>query len=220
MPVYFKLLDKINDETKQYIKLEKYDINDDEILVVLDKLESAPVYILSKKELKICSLLYAMTFDDPDFKFDKNPIPINGATDQTSFELICVFLNHYSNNLPQNENDLIENDFPILPKPLDGRIEDIHMSDWYKDFLFKHILSQEIQNIVEPDKIVCLQNTTILANFLNIKPLVELLCATIASIIKEKKSPEQLRYIFTLDDDFTDEEKKQNEQEINNMQSK
>ena len=43
------------------------------------------------------------------------------------------------------------------------------------------------------------------ANYMDIKPLLDLTCAKVASMIKNK-SPEQIRKTFNIQNDFTPEE--------------
>lgn len=46
------------------------------------------------------------------------------------------------------------------------------------------------------------------ANYLNIKNLLDLTCQTVADMIKSK-SPEEIRKIFNITNDFTDEEEEE-----------
>jgi S-phase kinase-associated protein 1 len=46
------------------------------------------------------------------------------------------------------------------------------------------------------------------ANYMEIKPLVDLTCATVASLIKGK-TPEEIRKTFSITNDFTAEEEDQ-----------
>jgi len=50
------------------------------------------------------------------------------------------------------------------------------------------------------------------ANYLDIKPLLDLGCAYVASMIKGK-TPEQIRQMFNIENDFTPEEEAQIKQE-------
>ena len=46
------------------------------------------------------------------------------------------------------------------------------------------------------------------ANYMDIRPLMDLACAKVASIIKGK-SPEEIRKVFNIQNDFTPEEEAQ-----------
>jgi S-phase kinase-associated protein 1 len=77
-----------------------------------------------------------------------------------------------------------------IEKPLKGKIEDV-ICDWDKKFL-------EIDQSLLIELIMA-------ANYLNIKDLLDLTCAKVASMIKGK-SPEQIREMFGIENDFTPEE--------------
>ncbi len=68
------------------------------------------------------------------------------------------------------------------------------VQQWYADFIS-----------VEQD---VLFELILAANFMDIKPLLDLACATVASLIKGK-SPEQIRDQFNIVNDFTPEEEAQ-----------
>jgi S-phase kinase-associated protein 1 len=67
------------------------------------------------------------------------------------------------------------------------------VQDWYANFVGNGI-DQEV-----------LCELTIAANSLDIKPLLDLTCATVASMIKGK-TPEEIRETFNIVNDFTPEE--------------
>jgi len=77
-----------------------------------------------------------------------------------------------------------------IEKPLKGKIEDV-ISDWDQKFI-------EIDQSLLIELIMA-------ANYLNIKDLLDLTCAKVASMLKGK-SPEQIREMFGIENDFTPEE--------------
>jgi len=86
------------------------------------------------------------------------------------------------------------NDYKPPPKPLTtNKISDL-TSEWYAKFMtqFDHETLFEI---------------ILGANFMNIKPLLDLSCATVASMIKGK-TPEEIRTTFNIVNDFSPEEEK------------
>lgn len=78
-----------------------------------------------------------------------------------------------------------------IEKPLKSSNINEVVQEWYADFVN---VDQEI-----------LFELINAANFMDIKPLLDLTCATIASMIKEK-TPEEIRRHFNIEYDFTDEE--------------
>lgn len=68
------------------------------------------------------------------------------------------------------------------------------VQDWYANFV---ALDQET-----------LFELILAANYMDIKPLLDLTCATVASLIKGK-SPEDIRRQFNIINDFTPEEEAQ-----------
>lgn len=68
------------------------------------------------------------------------------------------------------------------------------VQDWYSNFI---AVDQEI-----------LFELILAANYMDIKPLLDLTCATVASMIKGK-SPEDIRKTFNIVNDFTPEEEAQ-----------
>jgi len=99
---------------------------------------------------------------------------------------VIEYVKHHHNN----KADEIE-------KPLKGKIEDV-ISKWDKAFL-------EIDQSLLIELIMA-------ANYLNIKDLLDLTCAKVASMIKGK-TPEQIRKTFNIQNDFTPEEEEAVRQE-------
>jgi S-phase kinase-associated protein 1 len=69
------------------------------------------------------------------------------------------------------------------------------VQEWYASFI--HTTEQEV-----------LFDLVLAANYMDIKPLLDLCCAKVASLIKGK-SPEDIRKTFNIVNDFTPEEEAQ-----------
>lgn len=65
------------------------------------------------------------------------------------------------------------------------------VAEWYANFI---ALEQEV-----------LFSLILAANIMNVQPLLDLSCATVASMIKGR-TPEEIRAIFNITNDFTAEE--------------
>lgn len=86
---------------------------------------------------------------------------------------------------------------PLLPrnmKPLKSSNMSEVVQDWYANFAN---VEQEV-----------LFELILAANYMDIKPLLDLTCATVASMIKGK-TPEEIRKTFNIVNDFTPEEEAQ-----------
>jgi S-phase kinase-associated protein 1 len=66
-----------------------------------------------------------------------------------------------------------------------------HVQEWYANFVY-----------IDQEKLFEL---ILAANFMDIKPLLDLTCAAVASLIKGK-TPEEIRKTFNIVNDFTPEE--------------
>ena len=87
-----------------------------------------------------------------------------------------------------------DNAAPEIEKPLrSNNLNDV-VSDWYANFVN---LDQEV-----------LFELILAANFMDIKSLLELACAKVASLIKGKTIPETRKF-FNIENDFTPEEEAQ-----------
>uniref|UniRef100_A0A7S3HQT9 S-phase kinase-associated protein 1 n=1 Tax=Spumella elongata TaxID=89044 RepID=A0A7S3HQT9_9STRA len=96
---------------------------------------------------------------------------------------VIEFTKHYKEE-PMNE----------IEKPLKSANMAEVVQEWYSNFI---AVDQEI-----------LFELILAANYMDIKPLLDLTCATVASMIKGK-SPEDIRKTFNIVNDFTPEEEAQ-----------
>jgi len=97
---------------------------------------------------------------------------------------VLEYCQHYKNDNP-----------PEIEKPL----KSTNMIDVVPEFDAKYI---DLENLEEIFEII------LAANYLDIKSLLDLSCAKIASLIKGK-TPEEIRKTFNIQNDFTPEEENQ-----------
>jgi S-phase kinase-associated protein 1 len=105
---------------------------------------------------------------------------IVGKANSRVLSKVLEFCNHY----------IVE---PI-EKPLRSANMREVVQDWYADFV---TIEQEV-----------LFELILAANYMDITPLLDLSCATVASMIKDK-TPEEIRITFNIVNDFTPEEEAQ-----------
>ena len=142
-------------------------------------------YKLLREAAKMSGLIKDMLEDQPEGEQTVIPVPnVSGRT----LKYVLEYVEHHYNN----KADPIE-------KPLKTKIEDV-VSEWDKAFLFTDLVKNHDEKQHE-----LLIDVIMAANFLNIKDLLDLTCATVASMIKGK-TPEQIRTLFNIENDFTPEE--------------
>lgn len=124
------------------------------------------------------------TFEEEYEEQIKIPIP---NVESKIFQKVLEYCEYHFDKIPS-----------IIEKPLKKKIEDV-ICDWDKKFL-------ELDKSFLIDLIMA-------ANYLNIKSLLELLCAKISSMI-QGKTPEQIRKEFYIKNDFTPEEELKIKDEI------
>ena len=133
---------------------------------------------VAKKVILMSGLIKDMLEEDEQDEGDIPTIPVPNV-DAGPLVKVLDYCKHHWNN----KADEIE-------KPLKGKIEDV-VCDWDKKFL-KMDQSLLIELIMA-------------ANYLNIKDLLDLTCAKVASMIKGK-SPEQIREMFGIENDLSESE--------------
>lgn len=140
---------------------------------------------VSREAAKMSGLLKDMLEDHPGGACTVIPVcNVDGRT----LEYVVEYMEYHVNHRPN----------PI-EKPLRGKIDAV-ICDWDKNFLYRDLVrgGDEKQHQVLIDVIMA-------ANFLNVKDLLDLTCATVASMIKGKTT-EQMRTLFNIRNDFSPEE--------------
>eukprot|EP00540_Astrosyne_radiata_P022412 CAMPEP_0116847684 /NCGR_PEP_ID=MMETSP0418-20121206/14569_1 /TAXON_ID=1158023 /ORGANISM="Astrosyne radiata, Strain 13vi08-1A" /LENGTH=123 /DNA_ID=CAMNT_0004479153 /DNA_START=63 /DNA_END=431 /DNA_ORIENTATION=- len=111
-----------------------------------------------------------------------NEVPVMDVKAETLRKII-EYLEHYKDSKP-----------PEIEKPLKSNIMSQVVYEWDANFID---VDQET-----------LFELILGANYMDIKPLLDLACAKVASMLKGK-TPEEIRKEFNIENDFTPEEEAQ-----------
>lgn len=131
------------------------------------------------------SKLVATIYDEEAPEDEVQDIPLPNVTKEV-LKKITEFMNHFHADSDENK-DRVRN----IPKPImSNEMKDI-VPEWYAVFL--KIPKQEVADILKA------------ANYMNMTELVQLSCATISSWVK-CMNPDQIKEVFGIKDDFTEEE--------------
>lgn len=135
-------------------------------------------YQISEKAARRSQLIKGIIDDYPD----DPEVPLHNVKSQI-LQKIITYLEYYKDNEPREiERPLPSNNYNECVDAWDYQFIDLEL-----DLIFEIILA---------------------ANYMDIKPLMELASSKVASIIKSK-SPEDIRKTFNIQNDFTPEEEAQ-----------
>jgi S-phase kinase-associated protein 1 len=125
---------------------------------------------------------HCVAFTSEDVDDDSNEIPLPNVK-ATVLQKVIEFCEHHKED-PMTE----------IEKPLKSQNMADVVQKWYADFC-------DIEQVILFELILA-------ANYMDIKPLLDLTCATVASMIKGK-TPEEIRTTFNISNDFSPEEEAQ-----------
>mmetsp|Transcript_44220 Transcript_44220/g.127794 ORF Transcript_44220/g.127794 Transcript_44220/m.127794 type:complete len:167 (-) Transcript_44220:227-727(-) len=154
---------------------------DDEAAIVKLVSKEGEVYDVPLEVAKM-STLVATTIDDDDDDDEVREIPLPNVKDAVLSKVI-EYCTHY------NEEPMTAIQTPLKS----SKIEDL-VQPWYADF-------------VKVEQALLFELVTA-ANFMDIKPLLDLTCLAVSVLIKGKPASE-LRAIFNISNEFTPEEEAQ-----------
>jgi S-phase kinase-associated protein 1 len=154
--------------------------------VVLQSNDQRPQEFAVLREAASMSGLIKDMLDDQESE-DQTVIPLPNVNGRTLKYVVQYVQHHYNNRAEPIE------------KPLKGKVDDV-ISEWDKNFLYTDLVKGGDEKHHE-----LLIEVIMAANFLNIKDLLDLTCACVASMIKGK-TPEQIRELFNIENDFSPEE--------------
>lgn len=120
--------------------------------------------------------------DDNEDESNDKEIPLPNVKSEVLAKVV-EFCKHY---LTEQMNE--------IEKPLKSNNMSEVVQKWYADFV-------DVEQVMLFELILA-------ANYMDIKPLLDLTCATVASMIKGK-TPEDIRSTFNIKNDFTPEEEAQ-----------
>lgn len=148
------------------------------------QLKDGSTFSLSKKAAELSELLKGAMNDYPN----ESQIPITEVEKKT-LENVIEYLNHYEGTIP-----------PEIEKPLSkGELQDILTkgSPTKDPFPFEFIEKLNLESLT---------NLCVAANFMGINPLLDLCCAKIAYMCKDKDEEDILKN-FGINETFSEEEK-------------
>uniref|UniRef100_A0A7S2BM50 S-phase kinase-associated protein 1 n=1 Tax=Florenciella parvula TaxID=236787 RepID=A0A7S2BM50_9STRA len=137
---------------------------------------------VEKRVAKMSELVKTMIPEEEDGETDQQEIPLPNVKSQILGK-VMEFCKHYCEE-PMNE----------IEKPLKSSNMHEVVQEWYANYV-----EVEQETLFE---------LILAANYMDIKPLLDLTCATVASMIKGK-TPEDIRKTFNIVNDFTPEEEAQ-----------
>ena len=137
--------------------------------------ESFEVLLCAAKMSELVNTMIDDQYDDEEIQ----DIPLPNVKSSILAKVI-EFQQHYQKE-PMN----------VIEKPLKSSNMSEVVQEWYSNFI---AIEQEV-----------LFELILAANYMDIKPLLDLACATVASLIKGK-TPEEVRKTFNVVNDFTPEE--------------
>ncbi|KAI2512779.1 Skp1 family [Fragilaria crotonensis] len=129
---------------------------------------------------KMSELVKSMIDEESDEDVSEIPLPNVKAT---VLQKVIEFCKHHKDE-PMTE----------IEKPLKSQNMADVVQKWYADYV-------DVEQVVLFELILA-------ANYMDIKPLLDLTCATVASMIKGK-TPEDIRTTFNITNDFSPEEESQ-----------
>eukprot|EP01006_Ploeotia_vitrea_P024579 TRINITY_DN57409_c0_g1_i1.p1 TRINITY_DN57409_c0_g1~~TRINITY_DN57409_c0_g1_i1.p1 ORF type:complete len:202 (+),score=15.78 TRINITY_DN57409_c0_g1_i1:33-608(+) len=151
-------------------------------------------YVVPKPAAALSGLVKDLMEDQTGNEETRIPVP---SVNSHTLGYVVKYMQHHA-------------DHPAKPieKPLRGSIKD-HISQWDRDYLFTELIENG-----DETKHALFLDVMRAANFLNVKDLLDLTCACLASMVMYK-SVEEIRTLFNITNDFTPEEearlKKENE---------
>ena len=116
-----------------------------------------------------------------------------------------------------DENEDEEIPLPNVKRPILEKVIEYcnHLKDHQPPEIDKPLVSTDMASVVDPwhAEFINLEQEVLFelimaSNYLDIKPLLDLACAKVASLIKNKSVPE-IREFFNIENDFSPEEEQQ-----------
>ena len=132
---------------------------------------------ITKKDAELSELLKSAINDNPK----EASFPLN-ELDEKSGEKIKEYLSHFNGAAPQE-----------IEKPITSNEMKNLTDEWSANYIDKMSMEE-------------LVNLTVAANYMGINSLLDLCCAKVASLCKDK-SEEEIFKSFNINETFTDEEK-------------
>jgi len=151
-------------------------------------------YKISKQAKNLSDMLKAQLDGYDDSEDDKIELPIE--YEGSVIDIFIKYVEYHKDNKPDD-----------IPQPLDKPFNE-YICKWDQDFISEHLVINNNEKNHE-----MLQKVCEISHYFDCKWLFNLTCAKIGSMIKDK-SPEEIRTLFDIKDDRSEEQKKQDEEEL------
>jgi hypothetical protein len=161
-------------------------------LFIVLKSKDGKFYKMSRAAAKRCKMLATMTGDegeDAELKLDVD-------SDSKSVPLVIKYCEYHKDVAPST-----------LPMPLMKHIDE-YLDEWDKNFIYENLVSK-----TDETKHEALLEVMSAAHYFDCEDLLNLTCAKVGSMIQDK-TPEAIRALFHLPDDFTPEQRARNAEEL------
>jgi len=160
-------------------------------MIVL-KGKDGKAFKMTRAAAKRCKMLDKMTADEGE----DSQVKLDVDCDSKTLPLVIQYCEYHKDTAPSQ-----------LPMPLMKHVDE-YLDQWDKDFIYNNLVDK-----ADEAKHELLLEVMSASHYFDCEDLLNLTCAKVGSMIQDK-TPEQIRALFHLPDDFTPEQRARNAEEL------